>query len=116
MSTRQRMTHRATVQRATTVTDAYGLPGPPTWADHIAALACYFYEPSGQRGEQIGERNADLYSHRLLAPAGTDVTEEDRIAGIVDRRGETVTDAVFDIKQIVRKPDHLLLVLEAVQS
>jgi len=117
MSTRNRMMHRALVQRDTTATtDAYGQPDVPTWTTHIPAQPCYFWEPSAQRGEQRGERNADLYSQRLLVPLGTDITEEDRISGISDRRGRTVSDGVFGITQIVRKPDHLLLALEAVES
>ena len=64
----------------------------------------------------MGERNADIYSHRMIVPRGTDITEEDRVNGIADRKGTVITAGVFDIKQIVRKPNHLLLVLEAVQS
>lgn len=115
MSTRNRMVQRALVQRATYTTDAYGQP-VPTWATHIAAQPCYFWEPTGQRGEIVGERNADIYSHRLLVPLTTDVTEEDRISGVVDRRARTVTASVFNVTQVVRKPDHLLLVLEVVES
>jgi hypothetical protein len=115
MSIRQQMVHRALVERATYTTDAYGQP-VPTWATQVASQACYFWEPSAQRGEQMGERNADIYSHRLVVPQGTDITEEDRVNGVTDRKGTVITEALFDIKQIVRKPDHLLLVLETVQS
>jgi hypothetical protein len=112
-----RLVHRALIERNRTLAaDAYGQPAEPTWYAHIVIQRCYFWEPSAQRGEQIGERNADLYSHRLLLPLTVDVTEEDRVNGIRDRRGRTINAGVFAIQQIVRKPDHLLLVLEAVQS
>ena len=117
MSTRQRMVHRTTIERnGNLAPDAYGQPDAPAWYPHITGQSCYFWEPSSQRGEQMNERNADIYSHRLLLPLGTDITEEDRINGVTDRHGATISDGVFDIKQIVRKPDHLRLVLEAVQS
>lgn len=115
MSIRQWMVHRALVERATYTTDAYGQP-VPTWATHVASQPCYFWEPWAQRGEQMGERNADIYSHRMVVPKGTDITEEDRVNGVADRMGTVITAALFDIKQVVRKPNHLLLVLEAVQS
>lgn len=117
MSARQRMTHRVIVERnGNLAPDAYGQSDAPTWYPHLTGQAGYFWEPSSQRGEQIAARNADIYSHRLLLPLGVDVTEEDRINGVTDRRGETISNGTFDIKQIVRKPDHLLLVLEVVQS
>ena len=55
-------------------------------------------------------------AHRLLVPLTVDVTETDRITEIRDRKGALIADAVYKIRQIVRKPDHLLLVLETVQS
>ena len=117
MSTRAWMVHRTTIERnGNLAPDAYGQPDAPTWYPHLVQQACYFWEPSSQRGEQMGERNADIYSHRMVLPKGTDITEEDRVNGIADRKGTVITAGVFDIKQIVRKPDHLLLVLEAVQS
>lgn len=117
MSIRQRMVHRATIERdGNLVADAYGQPDAPVWYAHVTGQACYFWEPSAQRGEIAGERNADIYAHRLLLPLGVDITEEDRINGVRDRRGQMITAAVFNITQIVRKPDHLLLVLEVVES
>ena len=117
MSTRQRMRHRAIIERNGNLTpDAYGQPDVPIWYVHVGGAPCYFWEPSAQRGEIAGERNADIYAHRLLLPLGVDITEEDRVNGVTDRRGQTISDGVFGITQIVRKPDHLLLVLETVQS
>ena len=118
--TRQRMTSRCTVERnqATTV-DGYNNPSEPVWAPHLTNLACYYWEPTATAryiGEQTGPRNADLYVPKLLLPAGTDVTEEDRINGITDRRGQTISARVFNITQVVRKPDHVLAVLEVVES
>ncbi len=114
-ASRGQMTQRALVERATYTTDAYG-QAVPTWATHIAAQACYYWEPSAQVGTITGARNADSYSHRLLVPLDTDITEEDRINGIADRRATVITARVFRITQLVRKREHLLLVLEVVES
>jgi hypothetical protein len=117
MSIRQWMVQRTNIERnGNLAPDAYGQPDAPTWYPHLVQQSCYFWEPSSQRGEQMGERNADIYSHRMVVPKGTDITEEDRVNGVADRTGTVITTGVFDIKQIVRKPNHLLLVLEAVQS
>lgn len=117
MSTRSWMVHRATIERnGNLAPDAYGQPDAPAWYPHLTQQACYFWQPSTQWGEQMGERNADIYAHRMIVPKGTDVTEEDRVNGVADRKGSEITAGVFDIKQVVRKPNHLLLVLEAVQS
>lgn len=116
-ATAGRMIHRARIERdSNTTADAYGQPDVPTWAATYTAQPCYLWQPIGQRGEITGERNADIYDHRLLVPLTVDVTEEDRINGITNRRGATISDSVYNIRQIVRKPDHLLLVLETVQS
>lgn len=115
-TTASRMIHRARIERdSNTTPDAYGQPDVPTWAATYTAQPCYLWQPLG-RGEITGERNADIYDHRLLLPLTVDVTEEDRITQVVNRRGATVSDSTYNIRQIVRKPDHLLLVLEAVQS
>lgn len=119
--TRQRMTHRCTIERDQSAASGAGAnplnaPHAADWRVHLQDVACYYWEPSAQRGEIAGVRNADVYAHRLLVARDLDVTEEDRINGITDRRGATVVDRVFGITQIVRKPDHWLLVLSVVES
>jgi hypothetical protein len=113
---RNRMVHRALVQRDPTAAtpDAYGNAQAATWVTHIAAQPCYYWQPSGQRGETQGERNFLVYGHQVLMPLGVDITAADRINGIADRNAGVVSADVFGITAIVRKPDHLLLTLEVI--
>ncbi len=109
------MTHRALVQRPTTTVDAYNNAQPPTWSTLHAELACYYWQPATGQGEQQGVRNVRLYGHQMLVPLGTDITESDRIVGVVDRRGYAVSADTFGIVAIVRKADHVLLSLEVIK-
>ncbi len=113
MSLRAQMTHRVLVERDGNAgqTDAYNNPQAPSWATHIAAQPCYYYEPAAQRGEQQGERNVNLYTHQVLMPLGVDITEADRINGVVDRRGTVITDKLLNVVAVVRRRDHLLVTL-----
>lgn len=117
MNTRSRMTHRALVERNTsTGVDGYNQPLPPTWETHITAQPCYLFTPSaGAPGEILDEdKGAVVGGHRLLVPLGTDVTEGDRINGVTDRRGQTVNANLFNVRLVIRKPDHRLLLLETI--
>lgn len=115
MAARDRMTHRARIERSSAGRDQYGNQLPATWAVHLAAQPCYYWQPSVGRAETEGERNYRAYGHQMLVPLGTDVRESDRVNGIVDRRGYSVSADVFGIIAIVRKPDHLLLTLETIK-
>jgi len=115
------MTRRCRIERDASLGTGAGadpLNGPlaPVWEAHLADVPCYYFEPTGQRGEITGTRNADLYAPRLLIPTGLDVTENDRVHGIYDRDGGLVLDRTLGIVQIVRKPDHWLLVTEVVEA
>ena len=117
MSVRQRMTHRAAVYRDSATADAWGQPDAPSWAVHLAAQPCYWYQPllrSRGAGEQQGRENVNLYSYQLMVPLETDITERDQVRGIVDRRGTSLTDAVMAVVQVVRHKTHLMLTLEEV--
>jgi hypothetical protein len=110
------MTMRCTISRNMTAAfDAYGNEQAADYGEHIASQPCYWYQSSSFRGgEQVGERNLVVYTKQLLVPLGADITEADRITDIRDRQGRSLTAEVFNIKEIVRKPDHLLLGMEAV--
>lgn len=117
MTVRSRMTHRAVVERNTsTGVDDHNQPLPPTWTTHIAAQACYLYTPSGGApGEILDEdKGAVVGGHRLLVPLSADITEGDRINGVTDRRGQTVNASKFNVRLVIRKPDHKLLLLETI--
>lgn len=111
------MVHRATIRRNANAGafDAYNNPLDPNWLTHLSGQPCYYYEPRvGQTGERIGQENAVMYAHAALVPLSTDIREGDQITGIVDRRGETVTDRTLRVDQVIRRRFHRLLVLEVV--
>jgi len=112
---RQRMTHRALVQRTVrTPVDGYGDAPAPTWTTHIASQPCWLtvrdegVEADRQRGTVVFE------SLRLLMPNGTDITERDRISGVTDRRGNVVYAGVLGIESVLPAHSHLELSVKQV--
>lgn len=117
---RQRMTHRALVERTvTTSADAYGDAPAPTWATHIAAMPCFFYVETGRAagGEAVRQRGTVVAERlRMLAPKGTDVTERDRINGVTDRRGTVIYAGAINIESVTPSHDHLEIRLGSVSG
>lgn len=116
MTARSRMTQRALVQRHTSPGfDDSGNPLPGTWATHLAAVPCWLYG-STEREAVTEETTAVVTDLKAMMPLSAAITEQDRIAGIVDRRGTTVHDGLLGIETILRKRTHLQLTLSQVQS
>lgn len=109
MSARSRMTMRATIERNGAGANALGSPGPPDWATH-ATVACYAWLGTGRDnfGAPIPFVNRGA---RAIVPAGTDVTEADRIATIKDRRGTEIFGAM-DIESVEIRSGHIELGLK----
>jgi hypothetical protein len=101
------MTMRAAVERAVVVEDEYGQPGPPAWGAYIAALPCWLY--SSAEREVMGEKTAVIEDLKLLVPKATDITERDRLNGVVDRRGVVISPGVHIIESVQRRKRHLEL-------
>lgn len=119
MTARSRMTQRATVERDQTdplvdTTDS-GNPEPPDWQTHIEALPCWLYSSAGREAVEP-QRVAVVEDIRLLVPLGSDVTERDRVNGIVDRLGSSILADLMNIRTVLRKRDHLELMLTRVTS
>lgn len=106
------MTMRALVERNNQANpDGYGHPDAPNWVQHIASLACWLYTQAKQ--EVIdAEKNAVVEDIRMLVPRGTDITEQDRINGVVDRRGTSIRAGIMSIRAVINRRSHLELVLE----
>ena len=114
MTARSRMTQRALVERQTHgAEDDSGNPGPPTWSTHLAAMPCWLYG-SAEREAVGAEATAVVTDLKLLAPLRSDVTEQDRINGVVDRRSEVVEAGLLHIETVLRKRTHLELSLSRV--
>jgi hypothetical protein len=117
MSVRSRMVHRADIWRDANLgnEDAWNNPVAPSPALLTASQPCYLYQPR-MGGEQQGDRNVNIYTWQMLAPSDIAVTEKDQIRNVRTRIGDEITSHVFNIIQIVRKPQHKILTLEAVSS
>lgn len=107
------MAHRCTIERASAGTDAWGNPAIPGWAVHLASLPCRAWYASGR--EVIdGGKSAVIEDRRMIVPRDTDVKEEDRVASVVNRKGEAIFAGPMRIEAVGRRRDHLALHLEAV--
>lgn len=96
-----------------TPVDAYGDAPTPSWTTHIASLACFFYVGTGG-AEQARQRGTVVFEQlRMLVPKGTDITEQDRINGIVDRRGTSIYAGALNIESVTPAHSHLELRLES---
>ena len=117
MSVRSAMKHRADVWRDGNLgsTDAWNNPIAPSFALYTSQQPCYLYQPK-MGGEIQGKRNVNIYTWQMLAPPSILITEQDQVRNVTDRRGTEITSHAFNVVQIVRKPQHWLLTLEAVSS
>ncbi len=122
-SVRRRMTHRAVVERDTTVArDALGGKQKPVWASHIASQVCFFYREGRKDSmEAVRTRGTILHDRlRLLVPlrdsAGvlTDITEKDRINGVTGRDGTVIEAGYMTITAVTNAHTHLELRVEKV--
>lgn len=107
---RQRMTHRALVERdGQTAVDGYGAGGVPAWQTHIAVLPCFFYvEQTRTANDEIVQRGITVQENlRMIVPLGTDITERDRINGVSKRDGTAVYAEVMNVLSVTPHHDHL---------
>lgn len=107
---RQMMNMRALVQRATTVTDDFENPGPPSWATLHASLACRAWVVS-EREVIDSDKTAVLASRRIIIPKGTDIREDDRITVIQDRAGVSLVGNTMQVTARMERRDHIQLLV-----
>lgn len=116
MTARSRMTQRALVERFTAgPDDDSGNPTPGTWAEHLAAMPCWLFG-STEREAVTEDTTAVVTDLKVLAPISVDVTEQDRINGVVDRRGSVVEAGLLHIETVLRKRTHLQLTVSRVSA
>lgn len=74
----QMMRDTCTLERKTRVSDGAG-GSTETWADQAADVPCFIEPAGGGEIGMAGDRISDKTTHVVYLPAGTDVTEADRV-------------------------------------
>lgn len=115
MSARPAMRYRATIERDVNLdqgaTNDWGDAGEPDWRTHIEGLPCMAWFTAGRETQDT--RIAVTEDRRMIVPLGSDVTENDRVAKITDRRGvETIFEGEAAIEHVGRRRDHIEIMLE----
>lgn len=110
------MTQRALVQRHTSPgNDDYDNPLPATWATHVEALPCWLHA-STEREAVTDESTAVVTDLKAMVPLSADITEQDRIASITDRRGVVIESGILGIETILNQRSHKALTLSRVSA
>ena len=106
--------HRATVQRNTpAATDTYGHAGIPSFAAHLT-LDCRVYTPK-RTIVRDGDKDATVVQMRLAFRLGADIVTGDRITAVKDRNGSTLYSATYEVRQPVRRVDHMEADLQEIE-
>lgn len=109
---RQRMTHRALVERRT---DSDGRYDVPTWGTLTEALPCWLVMRSGVEAVSP-EATVVVQKTTLIVPLNTDIREADRVNGIKNRLGVTILGGVMDVTNVDSHHDHLEVTLDLVKG
>lgn len=113
MSARNAMTHRCDVQRDASRGDGgndWGGDPAPDWQTHLDELHCRFWFESGQTIYD-GTKAVELTTRKLIVPWGTDITEDDRIVSVRDRRNRELADGPMRVDTVGNRDGHLVLSL-----
>lgn len=109
MSSRQRMTMRATIERDSASAGNWGSSSKPTWTTLTSNLACYAYVSRG--GTRHGtDATVETQVLVVLVPLGTDVTANDRISTITDRQGTELFGKHY-VDRVNRRKLHIELTM-----
>lgn len=99
---------RANIERAGVgAVDELGQPTSTAWAALATVPAWLWSQNEAEIADTV--KLAVVEQLRMLVPKGTDVTETDRINGVVDRRGNPVRAGILVIESVVRRKAHLEL-------
>lgn len=113
MSARNVMTHRTTIRRDTTHggagEDPYGGDGVPTWTTTTTGdVSCRFWHES-TRTVMDGNEATEVEVRKVMLPVGTDVTEDDQLGDVRDRRGRLIAQGPMRIDGLGRRLDHIIV-------
>lgn len=112
MSARNGMTMRAEIERDNQATeDSLGHDLPPNWQNHIT-VDCIAW--SFREKETVDEKYAAISLVGIQFPLSADITNEDRVKIVKDRRGATKFPGPLTIESLVPRRTHLEATCRAV--
>lgn len=107
------MKHRAFAQRdGNTAKDVYNQSLPPDWQT-LATIPCFSWQPEDRHIDTV-EKVANVRTIIALMPIDADITESDRILRITNRLDAERFSGPMSVLRIIRKEDHLQVVLQKV--
>lgn len=109
-------THRTTVERDANAGNVVnGIQQSPSWSDHLIALPCRAWTSAGR--EQFDATTSVVVEDmRCIVQLGTDITEQDRLNGVTDKDGNPIISGLVGIRAVIRRTDHLELMLVRISS
>lgn len=110
-SSRVSLIHRTRIERdqnAGQLNDV-GAVETPDWQPDETLTECRFWTSVGR--EQLDATTSVVAEDmRMIVPLGTDVTEQDRLAGVC-YRDEFIAQGPIGIRAVLERKDHLELIL-----
>jgi hypothetical protein len=103
MSARQIMTMRATHQRNYAEKDPYGSKSIPQWRTVNPSLHCRVWETADRK--RLDTAVVEVGVPLMITIKTADLTIDDRIVDVIDRRGN-VLYAILQIESVVLRKDH----------
>lgn len=97
------MKMRAQIQRNVATNDGYGHPGPPIWVTVAEELPCYVWEMNDRLIMSSGKMQ--IGSPMMITKKDADISIDDRIISIIDRRG-TELFTMLQIEAVYNRKDH----------
>ncbi len=107
------MTNRVDVQRDANYSgsaDTWGNDSPANWQAHLTSLPCRFWF-DGVQTVVDGIKSTEVTTRKLIVPAGTDITEDDRIVSVKNRLGVELADGPMRIDSVGHRSGHIVLTL-----
>lgn len=89
--------------------DGYGHRAAADY-DDLATVPCYAWVGAAKVAAP-DLKIAVVEDRRMIVPLDTDVTTDDRVKRVTDRRGNVIFSGVSAVDTIIRRPDHLEIAL-----
>lgn len=101
--------------------DAWHNPQAANWTDHLVNVRCWYWVSPGanavrRRPAELGSPDAQIDTVNIVLPAGTDVTERDRIRDVTlgDYTG-TLVAGPLTIREVRKRLNYTHLLLNGVR-